>query len=314
MNNDLGNLVSRVHAMTGRYFEGKIPKANELTEVDNKFVAKLNIFEKFNNEMNNVEINKATETLFTAIRDTNAYVNETSPWKETDGCRLETIMNVLCSAIKMFTKYLFPFIPEKVERMLKQYNFEMPTSFSFDLIDNETTLGEKDNLFEKIKKEEKVEEKVVEREGFSKLALKIGQVSEVKKHVDSDKLYIIQVDLGNEKRQIVSGLQTLYTLEELENKKVVVITNLKAAKLGGVDSDGMILACEDEEGHCGLLTSELEVGTYLSCDGKKGDNDKQIKSKAFKKVEMFGKSGKVICDGKEVIGIGVDKDINGKVC
>ena len=147
--------------------------------------------------------------------------------------------------------------------------------------------------------------------------LKLGKVLEVKKHPDSEKLYVLQVDLGSEKRQIVSGLQQIYKENELHNRKVVVIANLKPAKLAGYDSCGMILACEDPvKGHsdCGLLTSELKTGENIKCDKFVADNDSEIKIKIFQDLALYVKSGKVYCDGKELKGLGVDRGFEGKVC
>ena len=125
-------------------------------------------------------------------------------------------------------------------------------------------------------------------------------------------MYVLQVDLGNEKRQRVSGLQSYYSSEELQDRKVVVVCNLKPAKLGGYESNGMILACGEEV--VGLLGTNLDVGTYLKAGEDVADNDKTINSKAFKKIEMEGKSGKVFWNEKQVLSVSVDKNIEGIVC
>ncbi len=313
LNNDFGNLVSRVHAMTSKPFSEGMPAIGTLESVDEELIKSISVFSEFDKLMQNLEYTKAFVVLWTAIRDTNAYVNKVSPWAEKDETRLGTIMNVLCSACIYFGKFTNCIIPSKTELLFKQFNVKNNKKFEIEFLPTGHKLGAKENLFERIKLDKPVAQAEVAREGFAKLNLKVGQVSEVSKHPDSDKLYIIQINLGNEKRQIVSGLQTLYTLEELENRKVIVITNLKPAKLGGYESNGMILACEDDN-DCGLLGSDLEVGVQLKCGDAVADNEKVINSKAFKKVEMFGKSGKVEYSGKEVSGVSVDKDIDGKVC
>lgn len=314
LNNDFGNLVSRVHAMTSKPFSEGMPEMGELTEVDNELIKSIDVFSEFDKLMQNLEYTKAFVVLWTAIRDTNAYVNKVSPWAEKDEKRLGTIMNVLCSACIYFGKYTNCIIPNKTSLLFKQFNVENNNKFEVEFLKTGHKLGAKENLFERIKLDKPKVEAEVPREGFAKLNLKVGQIDEVSKHPDSDKLYIIQVNLGNEKRQIVSGLQTLYTLEQLENRKVIVITNLKPAKLGGYESNGMILACEDEN-DCGLLGSELEVGTNLKVGTEVADNDKVINSKAFKKVEMFGnEDGKVSFNSNNLDGVFVDKKIPGKVC
>jgi methionyl-tRNA synthetase len=312
LNNDFGNLVSRVHAMTSKGFSEGISEIGELTEDDKELIKSISIYDEFNSLIQNLEYTKAFNVLWTAIRDTNAYVNKVSPWAEKNEKRLGTIMNVLCSACILFGKYTNCIIPNKTSLLFKQFNVVNNNKFEVEFLSTGHKLGAKENLFERIKLDKPVEKVEAVREGFSKLNLRVGQVCEVSKHPDSDKLYIIVVDLGNEKRQIVSGLQSYYSLEELDNKKVIVVCNLKPAKLGGYESNGMILACGEEV--VGLLSSDLDVGTYLKAGDILADNEKVINSKAFKKVEMFGESGKVIYSGKEVSGVSVDKTIDGKVC
>jgi methionyl-tRNA synthetase len=315
LNNDFGNLVSRVHAMTSKPFENGMPKIGDLTDVDKELISSIDVFSEFDKLMQNLEYTKAFTVLWTAIRDTNAYVNKVSPWAEKDEFRLGTIMNVLCSACILFGKFTNCIIPTRSELLFKQFNVKNNGKFEVEFLEAGHKLGAKENLFERIKLDKPATEVEKNREGFSKLNLKVGQVLTAQKHPDSEKLYIIQVDLANEKRQIVSGLQTLYSLEELKDKKVIVITNLKLAKLGGYESCGMILACEDDNHKCGLLSSDLEVGTNLKCSDEIANNEKIINSKAFKKVEMFGdENGKVSFSGKEVFGVSVDKKISGKVC
>ncbi len=113
LNNDLGNLVSRIHAMTQKYFDSTIPKHFELNEIDKKLIEKLNFFDEFNFEMKKLQFNQAINILFKAIRETNAYINETTPYKESDVKRLSIIINSLISAVKLFAEYIDRFIPEK---------------------------------------------------------------------------------------------------------------------------------------------------------------------------------------------------------
>jgi len=113
--------------------------------------------------------------------------------------------------------------------LFKQFNVSNDGVFKPEFLPTGHKLGTKENLFERIKFDKPVENVVV-REGFSKLNLKVGQIVEVVKHPDSEKLFILQINLGDEKRQIVSGLQELYSESDLQDRKVVVITNLKPAK------------------------------------------------------------------------------------
>ena len=122
--------------------------------------------------MNNLELNLAFETLWVAIRETNAYVNKVSPWKIVDKKRLGTVMNILCSSVVLFAKYLECIMPQKADRIFKQYNQVNDNIFKFEFLKSGVKLGEKDNLFTKIVLEEKKEDsKPKERVGFGLLLL-----------------------------------------------------------------------------------------------------------------------------------------------
>lgn len=321
LNNDLGNLISRVHAMTNKYFKGKVPKSNELTEDEIELTETLNIFKKFNNHMQNLEFNHALETLFHTIRETNAYINKVSPWKEQDIKRLETIINILIFTVKTISQYIDCFMPETTQRIRKQFNFEKETFEKFENVKAGHQLGEKDNLFQKIKiekKEEKPEEK--KKEGFEILNLKVGKIINAKKHPEAEKLIIEQIDLGEEKpRQIVSGIANTYTPEELIGRIVIVVANLKPSKLRGEISEGMILVSENEETkEIGLLSTNAEIGTNLSCNKKIANNEQRIKPDHFFKIEMTSDGKKIYFNKQEITAnnkdITVDKNITGIVC
>lgn len=312
LNNDLGNLVSRVHAMTTKYFGDSIPNEEELTQDEINLIEQYNIFKPFNEYMQNLEYSKALDLLWKCIRETNAYINKVAPWKEQDIKKLASILNTLCFCVKTIANYLECFMPTKAEIIRKQFNFEKANFSKFTPIKGGHKLGKKENIFQKIQLKKK--EEIKEKEGFEKLNLVSGQIDKIEIHPESEKLYIIQVNLGKEKRQIVSGLQTIYKIEELKNKNVIVITNLKPAKLGGYESNGMILACEDKEQNVALLTSNLKPGTNLTCNKQIANNDKIINSKAFKKIEMIGKNSKVYYNNNEVEKISIDKKIDGEIC
>lgn len=303
LNNDLGNLISRVHAMTNKYFPNGMPKISELTENETELLEKLNIYEKFNEEMQNLEFNKAINTLFEAIRETNAYVNKVSPWKEQDQNKLATIMNTLCSACVLFGKYINCFMPEKSDKIFKQFNIENDLIFKLEFIEENHKLGEKENLFEKIVLEKKEEPKVeAKKEGFESLNLKVGKIISIENHPEAEKLYIEKIDIGeNEPRQIVSGLKDYYTKEEMLNKKVIVVANLKPAKLRGVMSQGMVLAAEDEKHNVGLITTDAQIGTNLVCNNQIANNESQIKVDKFFEIEMKSLGNKIEFEDKEIL-------------
>lgn len=307
LNNDLGNLISRVHAMTNKYFPQGMPKINNLTENETDLLDKLNIYDKFNTEMQNLEFNKAINTLFEAIRETNAYVNKVSPWKEQDQDRLGTIMNTLCSACILFGKYISCFMPDKSNKVFKQFNINNDNIFKLEFIEENHKLGEKENLFEKIILEKKETKQEIKKEGFELLNLKVGQIISIEQHPDADKLYVEKIDIGeSEPRQIVSGLKEYYTKEEMLNKKVIVVANLKPSKLRGIMSQGMVLAAEDEKHNVGLLTTDAKIGTNLVCNGKTANNESQIKPDKFFEIQMKSLGDKIEFESKEILA-GEDK-------
>jgi lysyl-tRNA synthetase class 1 len=152
-----------------------------------------------------------------------------------------------------------------------------------------------------------------ERTDFEKLSLQIGLVEQVKKHPESEKLYIFKINVGDHTRQILSGIQQYYKEEQLQNKKVVIISNLKEAKLAGEQSQGMILAVEDEKS-VKLINSNLEVGAFISCGKQLADNPEIIKFKDFQKVILESKEGNIMLNNEQLKNISVDDKLSGKVC
>lgn len=315
LNNDLGNFVSRVHAMTNKYFGGNVPGQEKLTQDEVDLVEKLNIFKPFNEAIQNLQFNKSLEILWSAIRETNAYINKVAPWKEQDMKKLSAIINTLNFTIKTFANYIDCFMPTTAQRIRRQYNFQKEDFSKFLPVQAGHKLGEKDNLFTKIQIEKK-EQKEDTKHLFEQLNLKVGQIVKVEKIKDSDKLYKLQVNLGDETRQILSGLQQIYKQKDLENRKVIVLANLKPAKLAGEESNGMILACDNSNNHddCGLLETDLKIGENIKWNGKVANNKDIIKIKIFQKVEMFGRNNKVILEGKELEKVRVDKGFEGRIC
>ena len=154
-------------------------------------------------------------------------------------------------------------------------------------------------------------------EGFNKLALKVGKIIEIERHPKADKLYVEKVDMGNgEIRQIVSGLVPYFTEDELKGKNVVIAYNLKAAKLRGVMSEGMVLAAEDEAGTVELLSPDCQPGEWVSVDGST-PNTEEITVDDFFSVPLEVKSNQAQFEGKNLMAAGnpvkLEKVVDGKI-
>lgn len=293
LNNDFGNLVSRVHTLLTKYFGGSVPSAEKLDKEEVELTMSLNFFPDFDAHMSALRFKEALDLLWEKIRTVNAYINKVEPWKIQDTKRLESVLSVLTFAVQTFARYIECFMPETAQRIRKQYNFEEQDFSSFTAIPAGHKIGEKDNLFSKITLEKKAETKKEDSEkkeekktGFASLNLTVGEIIEVSEHPDAEKLFIEKIDLGNgDIRQIVSGLRAYYTKEEMLHKKVIVVANLKPAKLRGVRSEGMILAADDEE-HVGLVLADAKMGTQISCAKLQANATTRITVDDFFAVEM----------------------------
>lgn len=289
--NTFGNLVSRTIAMTNKYFDGVIPTPNKEEDIDNELltVVKENVA-SYEQKMDELKVADAVSDIWNIIRRSNKYIDETMPWnlaKTEEGKeRLTTVIYNLLEVIRIVSVLVSPIMPKTAEKIWGYLNtditiLESVRSFGnlvkgqkvneakplFERIDEKKKLEEIENKrLAKIAKEEKKEEKMnlITIDEFAKTELKIAKVLEVQKVEGSNKLYKIQIDLGTEKRQIVSGLVPYYTEDELVGKNVVVVTNLQPAKLRGVESNGMLLAAGDDD-VVKLLTIEgdMEPGTSI---------------------------------------------------
>ena len=276
--NNLGNLVSRTHAMTKKYFDGVVPTPGEETDLDLDLKkTMLDAVVSARELMASYHVADSLDALFSALRRANKYIDETTPWvlakNEEDKPRLATVIYNLLETVRIAAVVLTPYLPSTAEKIFGQLGTEekdYSTVSAFGALKSGVALGEAFTLFarvdekklfeaveakraaaEKAEEEAKVEEPEREPEiafdEFTKVELRVAEVLECEPVPKSKKLLKLQVDLGFEKRQVVSGIAKFYTPDELVGKKVVLVANLKPAKLFGIDSYGMILASGEED-------------------------------------------------------------------
>ena len=291
--NTLGNLVNRTISMSNKYFGGIVENKGVAEPVDDdlkNFI--LSVPAKVNEKMDKLRVADAMTEVFTIFKRCNKYIDETMPWAlakdEEKKDRLATVLYNLVEGICIGATLLKSFMPETTERILAQLSAEDRTLEdlnTFGLYPSGNKVTEKPEILfarldlkdvmEKVaelhppKAEEPAEEKedVIDMEAkpeitfddFEKLQFQVGKIISCEEVKKSKKLLCSQVQIGSQVRQIVSGIKAHYSAEEMVGKRVMVVTNLKPAKLAGILSEGMILCAEDADGNLSLMVPEKEM-------------------------------------------------------
>lgn len=292
--NDLGNLVSRTITMVEKYFGGSIPVPVVKESVDDELIKLAEETpDKVEKLMNGLKISDALDEIWKLVGRANKYIDETSPWvlakDEAKKDRLATVIYNLCESIRIVSVLVSAFIPGTAEKINRQLNVDdtivtWESISGFGKIKPGTSVQKGEVIFPRIDIDKKIEEfdrlreeqiKAAEAnevspmepikdevtiDDFAKLDLRVVKVLACEKIKGSDKLLKLQVDLGGEKRQVVSGISKYFTPEEMVGKTVVLVANLKPARLKGEDSFGMILSAERGD-KLSLVTIETELPT-----------------------------------------------------
>ena len=276
--NTLGNLVNRTISMTNKYFGGVVTDKGAAEEVDAdlKSVAE-NLPKVVGTKMDELRVADAITEIFTLFKRCNKYIDETMPWalekEEEKRDRLETVLYNLIESIKVCAEILEAFMPETSAKILAQLGDGKVTDkpeILFARLDMEEVLKKVEELHPQAAEElevEKEEEVGIDIEAkpeitfddFGKMQFQVGEIIACEEVKKSKKLLCSQVKIGSQVKQIVSGIKKYYSAEEMVGKKVMVLVNLKPAKLAGVLSEGMLLCAEDAEGNLALMTPEKEM-------------------------------------------------------
>ena len=295
--NTLGNLVNRTISMSNKYFGGVVTDKGVTAEVDDDLKNTiLEAVKKVDAKMNDLRVADAITETFNIFKRCNKYIDETIPWAlakdETQADRLSTVLYNLVEGISIGAALLEPFMPETTAKIRKQLNapeltLEDLTKFGNYVSGTKVTdapeilfarldINEIMPKVEEIRAKQRAQAGVTEEpqaeagidvekkpeisiDDFMKVQLRVGEILKCEEVPKSKKLLCSQVKIGSEVKQIVSGIKQHYSAEEMVGKKVVVVANLKPAKLAGVLSEGMLLCAEDAEGNLSLLTPEKDM-------------------------------------------------------
>ena len=273
--NTLGNLVNRTVSMTNKYFGGTVTDKGAAEEVDADLKAVMeNTPKAVDEKMDGLRVADAITEIFNLFKRCNKYIDETMPWAlakdEAKKDRLETVLWNLIQGISAGARLLESFMPSTSKKILDQLGDGHVTDkpeILFQRLDVEEVLKKVEELHpaEEEKKEE--EENVIDIEAkpeitydqFSAMQFQVGEIIACEEVKKSRKLLCSQVKIGSQVKQIVSGIKAYYTPEEMVGKKVMVLVNLKPAKLAGVVSEGMLLCAEDADGNLALVTPEKDM-------------------------------------------------------
>ena len=276
--NTLGNLVNRTISMTNKYFGGAVTDKGVAEDVDADLKAVVeNTPKAVDAKMDDLRVADAITEIFALFKRCNKYIDETMPWAlakdEAKKDRLETVLYNLIESIKAGARLLESFMPETSEKIMAQLGDGKVTEtpeILFQRLDINEVMKKVEELHPPVAEEPEApaeEETVIDIEAkqeitfedFGKMQFQVGEIIACEAVKKSNKLLCSQVKIGSQVKQIVSGIKKHYTPEEMVGKKVMVLVNLKPAKLAGVLSEGMLLCAEDAEGNLALMTPEKEM-------------------------------------------------------
>jgi methionyl-tRNA synthetase len=297
----LGNLLQRTSVLVHKKYNGTIPKPGKFGEQEKSLIEQAKkLASETDSLVQKFELHKAVEKIWEFINACNKYANDTAPWQITDEQRLATVLYTLVESLRIISILTWPFIPASAEKIasqlgqkigrLKNAKFKKTTK---------GTLQQPTILFNKIETTAPAKNSppASEIEPFRKLMLRIGIVEDVRPHPNADKLYVLKIDLGKEKRTLCAGLKQYIPAEQLKGKHLVIVANLKPAMLRGIESQGMMLAAQLGNVVLPLEAPNSPAGTDVFVEGLPCEHS-QISIEDFAKVKITTKSGKAVYKDK----------------
>jgi len=309
---NLSNFCYRVLSFTNKNFDSAvkdIDKDNVIDEINDKI-------KKIKEAYLGYDFKKAIDEILAVSALGNKYFQEKEPWKliKEDKDKALQVLGTCVNIVKCLSILVSPIMPNFSSSIQEQLNVKGLEwdDINFDLLNHKINSAK--IIINKVEKQK--EEKKEEKGPKFPLNLKVAKILLVEEHPDASKLYVLQIDLGTEKRQLVAGIREYYTKEELVGKKIIVVTNLKKAKLRGIESQGMLLAGESGDDVGLLNVTDAALGEEITVSGYV-NNTSQVRFDEFEKVKLKVKDGKVLY--KDIVlkvgneEIKVDKVTNGTV-
>ncbi|MBN2542433.1 methionine--tRNA ligase [bacterium] len=265
--NDFGNLASRIITMIKRYRNSVVPESGALNKEDEELKRNANelpdrVFEL----VSQMKIHLALDSIIASVRQTNKYIENNTPWdlaKKGDDERLNTVLYVSAEMLRRIGLLLFPVMPNKIKQLREFLKTDEPINFEscreWGLLKPGNKVSLEESLFPRVMMEspQKTETEIMEKqkeihdyvtfEEFKKLDIRIAEVLKAERMEDTKNLIKLEIDLGGETRTLVAGLAKYYQADEMVGKRIVVLANLKPARLHGTLSEGMLLAAESKE-------------------------------------------------------------------
>ncbi len=314
LGNDLGNLILRVAKLVqGKLGGSASAPAGVTADLDPSPVV-----ERFAEQVDAREHHRALETLWAFVRKTNAYLNEKSPWKESDGDVVARVLYNALEALRGIAYLVSPIMPHVARSLAEQLGVEIASgplapfgAGRFEVSKGKPLFPRRDEHKAGRKGEQKAKtgEKPLEVDPFSRLDLRVATIEEVREHPDADALYVLTVSLREEdaegepgphdRRTICAGLREHLGADELRGRKVLIVSNLKPAKLRGIESRGMVLATDREDGKVVPVDpGEAPLGERAVVETIESQPKSKLSIRDFEKAPLATQDGRVVYEGK----------------